>query len=577
VNNTISAAVLSAVTATAWGQLSVTPSVVVVKTGDVIPDATGALFEIDSLIGTPFVNATGWVIVLGSALPVDHSAESKRVAITNRTGQPVIVARQGEVISPASAYPAEVWGNFAGSVPFIADDGRIVLSAPGSPAFPLGTSGRNGIMTSRVNGEWAITTVSGAPVPGNPGLTYDIPSTQMPARVDDGRLAFAARTADPYYVIVEHGNDLLIDDQLPMGQLMGVVNRMTVASSGDFVYAARYSGFNGEMLRGRLAGDGPRTICIQGQVFPIVNLPGSWAVHVDASNFLSINAIGEVLVSCALRDALTPGAADKTALVKFTPGGLVLLARQGDPVPGLPGATWTDPDIGLFVLSDTGESACRLTIQGSGVTPLNDTVLVLFGAGGDPSVTRLVRESAPVPDMPGFTYSDGFSFSMSRDGRVFYVNAIKGPDGVFRSASIAVDRSGMSRTALVTDRSMINIPSIGSVLVSAHSGMPRTGGNDGQHRTVTEDGRFATLVTYSAGQAVVLLDPPCPADLGAPGGGAGQDGVLDNNDFVVFIDYFFNADARADRGAVGGVAQPDGVFDNNDFVVFIDQFFAGCD
>ena len=73
---------------------------------------------------------------------------------------------------------------------------------------------------------------------------------------------------------------------------------------------------------------------------------------------------------------------------------------------------------------------------------------------------------------------------------------------------------------------------------------------------------------------------PCgPADIGAAGGAPGPwggDGVLDNNDFVVFIDWFFAHDARADRGATGGVPGSDGLFNNNDFVVFVDQFFGGC-
>jgi hypothetical protein len=66
------------------------------------------------------------------------------------------------------------------------------------------------------------------------------------------------------------------------------------------------------------------------------------------------------------------------------------------------------------------------------------------------------------------------------------------------------------------------------------------------------------------------------ADVGGQGGVAGADGVLDNNDFVVFIDYFFNHNAAADRGIQGGLPGTDGQWDNNDFVVFIDQFFAGC-
>ncbi|HZW07656.1 MAG TPA: GC-type dockerin domain-anchored protein [Phycisphaerales bacterium] len=67
-----------------------------------------------------------------------------------------------------------------------------------------------------------------------------------------------------------------------------------------------------------------------------------------------------------------------------------------------------------------------------------------------------------------------------------------------------------------------------------------------------------------------------PADLGRQGGIPGADGALDNNDFVVFIDYFFNNNPLADHGRQGGLPGADGQFNNNDFVVFIDEFFAGC-
>ena len=37
-----------------------------------------------------------------------------------------------------------------------------------------------------------------------------------------------------------------------------------------------------------------------------------------------------------------------------------------------------------------------------------------------------------------------------------------------------------------------------------------------------------------------------------------------------------NADPRADYGGTGGQPGADGAFDNNDFVVFVDRFFDGC-
>ena len=68
----------------------------------------------------------------------------------------------------------------------------------------------------------------------------------------------------------------------------------------------------------------------------------------------------------------------------------------------------------------------------------------------------------------------------------------------------------------------------------------------------------------------------CPADLGEQGGGPGHDGLLDNNDFIAFINYFFELDPHADLGVQGGEIGQDGLFDNNDFIAFITLFFQGC-
>jgi hypothetical protein len=70
--------------------------------------------------------------------------------------------------------------------------------------------------------------------------------------------------------------------------------------------------------------------------------------------------------------------------------------------------------------------------------------------------------------------------------------------------------------------------------------------------------------------------PSCPADFGGEGGSAEPDGVLDNNDFIVFIQLFFGQDPAADIGTEGGSTGSDEAWDNNDFIVFIQFFFEGC-
>jgi hypothetical protein len=67
--------------------------------------------------------------------------------------------------------------------------------------------------------------------------------------------------------------------------------------------------------------------------------------------------------------------------------------------------------------------------------------------------------------------------------------------------------------------------------------------------------------------------PRHPADVGVQGAVAGADGVRDNNDFIVFIDMFFNSNLAADMGTPGGAHGHDGVLDNNDFIAFFDYFF----
>ncbi|MBY0308117.1 MAG: M36 family metallopeptidase [Phycisphaerales bacterium] len=102
-------------------------------------------------------------------------------------------------------------------------------------------------------------------------------------------------------------------------------------------------------------------------------------------------------------------------------------------------------------------------------------------------------------------------------------------------------------------------------------------------RFIAEDAGSGSLVEAAVDDFSIVArlcqsgPTPCgPADLGGQGGVAGADGLLDNNDFVVFIREFFANGAGADAGRQGGVPGGDGQFDNNDFIVFISMFFSGC-
>ncbi|MBY0308400.1 MAG: pre-peptidase C-terminal domain-containing protein [Phycisphaerales bacterium] len=93
-------------------------------------------------------------------------------------------------------------------------------------------------------------------------------------------------------------------------------------------------------------------------------------------------------------------------------------------------------------------------------------------------------------------------------------------------------------------------------------------------------GGTATYTVSFTGTCYPTNNTRCsPADVGMAGGVAGQDRLLNNNDFIAFITLFFAQDAQADLGTAGGVAGSDNAWDNNDFIAFISYFFndqAAC-
>ncbi|MFT3685568.1 MAG: GC-type dockerin domain-anchored protein [Phycisphaerales bacterium] len=90
---------------------------------------------------------------------------------------------------------------------------------------------------------------------------------------------------------------------------------------------------------------------------------------------------------------------------------------------------------------------------------------------------------------------------------------------------------------------------------------------------LTSPKRFGARVDAGRIRLTVLCGA---ADIAGAGADANGDGLLNNNDFIVFINKFFAQDPSVDFGSTGGFQGSDGRFDNNDFIAFIDLFFAGC-
>ncbi|MDP1661991.1 MAG: GC-type dockerin domain-anchored protein, partial [Phycisphaerales bacterium] len=344
---------------------------------------------------------------------------------------------------------------------------------------------------------------------------------------------------------------------------------------------------------------------------PSISGDGRYVVfHSDASNLAAVadtNSSEDVFV----RDT----AANTTTLLSHTPGGVpgnwssyggvisgdgLKVAFTSDASNLVAGDNNAHKDI--FVVARTGGSPVRVSLTSAGGQPDLDSFNASISGDGQyiafiSTATNMVfGDTNSVADVfvrdtvantttrvsvdSSGAQADGASFGypvISRDGHsvVFCSDATNLVPGDTNNA---------------TDTFVHNLVTHRTVRASVGAAGQQGGLNGGigfRGSGISSDGRYVGFSSFAgnlvpgdtnnASDAFIRdLGPACPADLGTQGGAPGSDGVLDNNDFIVFIDYFFAHDPLADRGVQGGVPGSDGAFDNNDFIVFIDQFFAGC-
>jgi hypothetical protein len=98
--------------------------------------------------------------------------------------------------------------------------------------------------------------------------------------------------------------------------------------------------------------------------------------------------------------------------------------------------------------------------------------------------------------------------------------------------------------------------------------------DDGTLYVITRHSNIGDVIGYVP---VTLPAVACGAsDVAGPGQVEGADGQLTADDIIVYINWFFAADARADIAGAGQVLGADGQFTADDLIVFINRFFAGC-
>ncbi len=159
------------------------------------------------------------------------------------------------------------------------------------------------------------------------------------------------------------------------------------------------------------------------------------------------NNIGQV----ALRGVVTgPGVSDANgeAIWAERPNGLALVARAGDPAPGMPSGVRFDnfydnlPTSDAIALNDSGHLAFRAATIGSGLTTANN-VGIWSDASGSLSLTARTGNQAP-GTAAGVTFSSLLAPALNNAGQVAFIATLTG-SGVTLTNNTgiwATDRSG---------------------------------------------------------------------------------------------------------------------------------------
>lgn len=125
------------------------------------------------------------------------------------------------------------------------------------------------------------------------------------------------------------------------------------------------------------------------------------------------------------------------------PGDLQEVAIVGNPVPGIPDATFAATQGFLFQANGEGHLALRAFIQGTGITSANDSALWI-GKVGD--MALVAREGSPAANLgPTVTFNDFTfnSFSLNRHGQLCFISGVSTQPLTNNTSLFLGDRNGL--------------------------------------------------------------------------------------------------------------------------------------
>ncbi|USN99516.1 MAG: hypothetical protein H6810_02240 [Phycisphaeraceae bacterium] len=538
----------------------------VFRPGDLVPDMPG--FTMGGAGGTASINDAGSVLYTATITGDGITSSNDHVLIGGPLNGLSLIGRERE---PIPTLPGWIYlpgsSNLTGFYQLaVAPDGGVAYQPT--------------IFETGVSSTWLFGTFAGpvatpspivwqtGPAPGfDPG--YTVNATTKVAFADGGRAAVSGRASGPTTEYVVWASDpvngtavalssnaqapgfgagvepLVIREASLCLNAQGRLTTLAILEGPGITTSDRNVWFEGPL-------GGMSVLARQGDAVPFI--PGATYSTFD-ENKMRMNAAGDLCFA-----AQVVGGGTSAVLMRRHAGVLAPVVKVGDPVPDVPGATFTNLYSGHFDMNSHGDVMFGATLTGQPAA--TDTA---FFIADDAGIRMVLREGDPLPG--GYTTPHILTTRFFFNDRQQFVTDLN-VDG--RAAFFATRPNGellkLARASEIffTDDGFAGV--IGSVVpwrydansLAVGSGGPSMFSNEGQLI-------LSMFFTGSTGSGVFIfdVDDPCPADLVEPFG------LLDLADVNAFVTGFIGMTAVGDLDG-------NGLWDLTDVNIFVNSFIGGC-
>ena len=217
-----------------------------------------------------------------------------------------------------------------------------------------------------------------------------------------------------------------------------------------------------------------------------------------------------------------PGANDRALYVSSVTGGPTMIARSGDPAPGTD-AFFKGFSPFYSLINDAGVVAFQATLTGGTSDEPNDTGIWIWNAG---TLSKIVREGDPVPGIAGATYDSfiGWVMAFNDQGQILITANLLNGDVVGGFNDRQLLAWDPIKGLFLVARSGEEIEGApGDVRTISGWSYIQYSNTDGVSHGLGKTGRVALSVYFFDGEAVATVDVDCypPTNYGIDGDGDG--------------------------------------------------------